>query len=196
MDDEPGRHVRLGYAHPQMVKLVAAAGALWGVGVPVVLAIKLGDLRLLLIAPFGLLLVPVVLMLSTFGRIMLWVQLVLFWYIRGVAAVLAMLAFAGLSCAVLTLPVPYLDELAPRLTAGLPSNAVAIGALLLLLMAIAGGAAVVVRRHWPARDVGGSLNKSPKLSPGGRGAASPPLIPPTPAPRPLTYLQHRGDKTP
>lgn len=193
MKDFERRHTAITFVQPAMLKVVALAATVWGVGTPIVLAIKLGDPRLLLLAPLGLLLVPAIVVLAMFGRVMLWVHLMLFWYVRGAIAAISLLVFAGLSCAVLTMPVSWLDEAGARLADGLPTNALAIGAIIGVMAMLAIGAAWYLRRPpAPARAEGGSLSSKGHSPP----ANSPPLIPPTGAPRPLTYLEHRQGKTP
>lgn len=194
MRDGADRHTAITYIQPTMLKTIAGAAAVWGVGLPVVLAIKLGDLRLLLLAPLGLLLVPAIIVLAMFGRLLLWLHLVLFWYVRGVIAAISLLAFAGLSCAILTMPMPWLDQIGATFTAGLPTNVLAVGAII-GSVASAGVAAVwMIRQRARRGSEGGSLSRTPNIPLGESGPPAPPLKPPTEAPRPLTYLEHRKPK--
>lgn len=180
-----------------MLRVVALAAAVWGIGTPIVLAIKTGDARLLLLAPLGLLLVPVAIVLAMFGRVLLWVHLVLFWYIRGALAAVSLLLFAGLSCALLLMPSQWMDQTAGRIADGLPSNALAVGAIVGVLGVALLGAYMMSRRARPPRRgegsaQGGSLSKEGISSPASPPSSVPPLNPP--AARPLTYLQHRQGK--
>ena len=191
--DPVSRHSDLLFVQPAMLKVVALAAAVWGIGVPVVLAIKLGDARLLLLAPLGLLLVPAMIVLAMFGRVLLWLQLVLFWYIRGALAAISLLVFAGLSCAVLILPNQWIDQTAGRIADGLPGNALAVGAII-GIVAIGGIAVYGIARGRRGISDRKTDERKPIIK-------SPADLPPTtpqqtlpPGGRPLTYLQHRQDK--
>ena len=198
MDEGPRRHTSLTYVQPTMLKMVVGAAAVWGIGTPIVLAIKTGDLSLLLLAPLGLLLVPAAVVLAMFGRVLLWVQLVLFWYIRGVIAVLAMLGFGLFAVLVLFTPVPIVDQARPLLRL-LPDNAAAVGAVAAFMITMPIVLVWFLRRRAPGHGEsgaqGGSLKQSTTIPPA-NAPAVPPLNPPADSPRPLTYLEHRRSKTP
>jgi hypothetical protein len=174
-----------------MIKIIAGAAAVWGMGIPIVLAIKSGDARLLLLAPLGLLLVPVAVVLSMFGRVLLWLQLVLFWYIRGAIAAISLLLFAGLSCAVLILPNQWIDQSAGRIADLLPSNALALGAIAAIVAIAAIAFYAMARRS--------GCQKTDQRKPINKTAAAPAPSSSSGSPssgrgRPLTYLQHRHNK--
>lgn len=112
----------------------------------------------------------------------------------AIIAAISLLAFAGLSCAILTMPIPWLDQIGATFTAGLPTNALAVGAII-GSVASAGVAAVwMIRQRARRGSEGGSLSRTPNIPPGESGPPAPPLKPPTEAPRPLTYLEHRKPK--
>lgn len=182
MSDGEDKHVSIFYIQPTMAKLVALSVGVWGVGAPIVIALKTGDLELLLLAPVGLALVPLVVMLVAFARTLLWVYLVIYWYARGVAAVLSITGFALFAVVALTTPEPLVtDSLRPFLQT-LPRNesAIAAGAVVLVVLVASALLSFSLRRK---------REKLPDPMPPPVVAA--PAAPTVPTPKPLTYLQDR-----
>lgn len=194
--DQTSRHTDLLFVQPTMLKAVGLAAAVWGVGVPIVLAIKTGDARLLLLAPLGLLLVPAIIVLAMFGRVLLWLHLVLFWYIRGALAAVSLLVFAGLSCALLVTPSQWIDQTAGRVADLLPSNAIAVGAIVGIVGIASIAAYAIARGRRPIGYQKTDQKKRITETPSSTTPAAPAPGAPSSSSsgRPLTYLQHRQDK--